>query len=423
MKQTNYKHWEKLDNTANLFPVIAGEHMTNTYRISCELNEMIDPNLLQQALDRVLPRFPGFNLRLHTGFFWYYLEENGRPAPRVHEEDTYPCRLIQPNRNNHYLFRVTYYRKRINLEVFHAIADGMGGTTFLRELTYQYLRLAHPELKKALGDGLSDETSLNREDSFLRNFRKSSPPKYKLDKAMEISGEKLPYNGFGVMTGFMSVSQIKKVAKETYHTTINDYIVAAFIYATYRNFPDKAYQRPIRVAVPVNLRPYFNSNTTKNFFVMVSAEFRPDKDDYSFEEIVDLTSRSLKEQMTRENLEAIFSFNVSNQKILVARAVPLPLKNIAMKAFYQKSAHANTTTITNIGRVTVEDAYKPYISSFFCFLPFSTGQNLKAAITSYEDKLALVFSSALTDTSIERDVFRQLTKDGIDVEIETNGVF
>lgn len=419
-----YIKWEKLDNAANLFPVIAGERMTNTYRISCVLNEEIDPELLQEAVDRLTPKIPGFNQRLRTGIFWYYFEENSRKPPRVTEESTYPCRLIHGNRNRNYLFRVTYYRNRINLEVFHAIADGMGGTNFLRELTYQYLRLAHPDLGEKLGDGLSDETSLNREDSFLRNFRKSSPSKYKTGRAFSIPGERLPYNGFGVIAGFLSVRELKAVTKEKYHTTINDFIVAAFIYATWKNFTGSvSKKRPIRVAVPVNLRPYFKSITTKNFFVMVSAEFIPEKEDYTFEEILEITEESLRTQMTRENLENIFSFNVSNQKILIARAVPLPLKNAAMKAFYQRSAYANTTTITNIGRVTVEEEYKPYIQSFYCFLPFSTGQNLKGAITSYEDTLALVFSTALEDTSIERDVFRLLSSEGIHVTVETNGLF
>lgn len=43
---------------------------------------------------------------------------------------------------------MTYYKNRINLEVFHVLTDGMGGINFLRELTYQYLRLTHPELAK-----------------------------------------------------------------------------------------------------------------------------------------------------------------------------------------------------------------------------------------------------------------------------------
>ena len=34
-----YRKWEKLDNSALLFPAIATETMTNTYRISCVLRE------------------------------------------------------------------------------------------------------------------------------------------------------------------------------------------------------------------------------------------------------------------------------------------------------------------------------------------------------------------------------------------------
>lgn len=50
--------WDKLDNTAHLFPVIAGEGMSNVYRICVVLKEEIKRELLQEALDTVLPLFP-----------------------------------------------------------------------------------------------------------------------------------------------------------------------------------------------------------------------------------------------------------------------------------------------------------------------------------------------------------------------------
>ena len=118
--------WDKLDNTAHLFPAIAGESRTNIYRISVTLKEEIQPDLLQEALDIVLPKFDGFNLRLRRGVFWFYFEENGKPAPKVKEENTFPCRYIKENRTRSYLFQVSYYGKRINLEVFHVLTDGMG---------------------------------------------------------------------------------------------------------------------------------------------------------------------------------------------------------------------------------------------------------------------------------------------------------
>ncbi len=122
-EKKSYKEirWERLDNTAHLFPVIAGESMSNVYRISVTLSELVEPALLQEALDIVLPKFDGFNLRLRQGIFWYYFEENGKPAPRVRQEHTFPCRFIHQNKNHSYMFRVTYYKYRINLEVFHVL--------------------------------------------------------------------------------------------------------------------------------------------------------------------------------------------------------------------------------------------------------------------------------------------------------------
>ena len=414
--------WERLDNTAHLFPVIAGENMSNVYRISVTLSELVEPELLQAALDIVLPKFDGFNLRLRQGIFWYYFEENNKPAPRVREEHTFPCRFIHQNKNQSYMFRVTYYKYRINLEVFHVLTDGMGGINFLKELTYQYLRLAHPELKEKVGDSLDSGTSLNREDSFLKNYKKSSAKGYQTKKAYLLKGERLPAGEFGVMHGYMPVEDLKKVCR-SYGVTINEYLVSVYVWSVYTEYMHgMASDKPIRVAVPVNLRPFFDSITTKNFFVMVSAEFHPVKDVYTFEEVLREVSESLRSQINREHLEKVFSYNVSNEKLLIARAVPLFLKNMAMRHVYRSSALANTTTITNIGNISVAEEYRPYVEQFHSFLAMSKGQHLKGNICSYGGTLVFSFSYDLADPSVQRGFFRKVASDGIPVEVESNGV-
>ncbi len=414
--------WDRLDNTAHLFPVIAGESMSNVYRISVTLSELIQPELLQQALDIVLPKFDGFNLRLCRGVFWYYFEENGKPAPRVREENTFPCRYIQQNKNHSYMFRVTYYKYRINLEVFHVLTDGMGGINFLKELTYQYLRLVHPELKEKVGDSLNSDTSMNREDSFVKNYKKSASKGYQTKRAYLIKGESLAPGEFGVMHGYMQIPQLKEVCHK-YGVSINEYLVGVYIWSVYtecmKGMPS---ERAIRVAVPVNLRPYFNSITTKNFFVMVSAEFHPTKDIYTFEEVLGIVRESLRSQINRENLEKLFSYNVSNQMNVFARAVPLFMKNMAMRFVYTTSALANTATVTNIGNIAVDAEYQPYVEMFHAFLAMSKGQHLKGTICSYGSTLVFSFSSDLADVSVQRGFFRKIAADGIAVEIESNGV-
>ena len=415
--------WDKLDNTAHLFPVIAGEGMTNVYRISVTLKEQVKQELLQEALERVLPWFDVFKVRIRYGVFWYYFETNQKPAPEVKEEYRYPCRFISPNRNRNYLFRVNYYKNRINLEVFHVLTDGMGGVTFLKELTYQYLRLAHPELQEKMGDGLCSDTSLNREDSYLKNYKKSHKKGYKTERAYLVKGEKLKPQVLGVMHGFMPVKALKKACNR-YGVSINEYLVASFLWSIYQEslhgMPSK---RPISSCVPVNLRPYFDSITMKNFFVIVSAVFHPTKERYSFEEVVQIVAKSLRSQINREHLENLFAYNVSNEKNFILRAVPLFIKNIAIRYVYHNSALANTTTVTNIGNIQVREEYQDYIGGFLAFLSMSEGQDIKGTICSYRDTLVFTISSSLTDVSVQRKFFRQLSEDGIPVKIETNGVY
>jgi len=414
--------WDKLDNTAHLFPIIAEESMSNVYRVSVALTEPVQPALLQRSLEIVLPRFDGFNMRLRRGVFWHYLEENGKPAPEVEEERSFPCRYIRPNRNNSYLFRVTYYKYRINLEVFHALADGMGAFNFLKELAYQYLRLLHPEIVCQTGDSLCSGTTLNREDSFLKHYRKTSKKIYKTERAYLIKGERLRKGEFGVMHGYIKIPALKELCRR-HSVSINEYLVATYIWSVYTEYlHGMPSAHPIRVAVPVNLRPYFHSTTTKNFFVMISAEFHPVEESYTFEQVLSTVSESLRNQLNAEHLERIFSYNVANQKNLFLSALPLPLKHIGMRHVYNRSALANTATVTNVGRIDVAEPYQPYIEMFYAYMAISKGQHIKGSICSYGASLVFTFSYDLVDPSLQRGFFRKLAQDGLQIEVESNGV-
>ena len=427
MLKTGIKHrelrWDKLDNTANLFPVIVSETVSNVFRISVTLKEDIDEELLQKALNKVLPYFDVFKSRMKKGIFWYYFETNRKPAPKVMPENTYPCLYINPYTNNEYQFRVTYFEKRINLEVFHVLTDGNGAFTFLKEITYQYLRFKYPELMKNSNDILQSETSLDREDSYLKNYKKSAKKTYKTEKAVIIKGEKLPVNHFGIIHGYIDLPQIKAVAKK-YGVTINQYLLGVFVWSVYREYlGGMPSENPISACVPVNLRPYFNSDTTKNFFAVVSAVFKPIKDNYTFEEVLEEVAKSLSNQINKENLEKIFSYNVSNEKNWAVRAIPLFVKNIAMKFVYKTSARANTTTITNLGIVNVVDEYRDYIDKFHTVLSMSKGQNIKGSVCTFNDVLVFTFSSAIRENFVQKAFFRKLVEDGINVSIESNGVY
>ena len=416
--------WGKLDNTALLFPVIANNSMTNVYRISVILKEEVDRIVLQEALNRLLPRFPMFRMRLKTGFFWYYFEESKKNPPIVREEYSFPGAYINKSKNNQFMFRVTYYGRRINLEVFHALTDGFGGVVFLKELTYQYLRIKYHDELWNEKDDLSSDVFLDQEDSYMKNYKDPGKDrqKYPKEKALVIKGDMFPKGEIAVIHINMSVKKLKEVSKR-YGVTINSFLVGAYVYAIYKDYLNgNKNDEPIICSVPINLRPIYNSHTLKNFFLMINATFKPEGSDHTLEEIIHTCDKCIKEAAVKENLDNIISYNVSNETNIMLRAVPLLIKNIAIKQVYDSVSH-NTTTLTNIGNLNFRDPYKDYVESCYCMLSMSDDQNIKCSVCSCNDIFTATFSSCLTDTGIQKCFAQTLSQEGIELTIETNGIY
>ena len=145
-KRTDKKTWRKLDNSAKIFPLQESNKYSTVFRYSAVLKETIDKEVLEKAVEKALIRYSAFKVRLRKGFFWYYLEDNPKKV-KVRKETYYPCKKINQKENNGYLFSVTYFEKKINIEIFHSLTDGNGGLIFFREIVYNYLDMQHKELQ------------------------------------------------------------------------------------------------------------------------------------------------------------------------------------------------------------------------------------------------------------------------------------
>jgi hypothetical protein len=60
------------------------------FRLSCELREEVNPELLQQAVDLTMKDYPYFRSVLRKGLFWYYLDSRDLPL-QVEEEKLPAC--------------------------------------------------------------------------------------------------------------------------------------------------------------------------------------------------------------------------------------------------------------------------------------------------------------------------------------------
>jgi NRPS condensation-like uncharacterized protein len=421
-RKSHQTKWRRLDNTAKIFPVIANENLSNVFRVSVTLKSVIVPEILQQALEEVLPWFDGFNVRLRRGFFWYYFESN-KKVPVIEREATYPCKYIDPRSNQQFLFRVSYYERRINLEVFHAITDGMGAINFLKELAYHYIELLKAkEYSKKITRRPSIECILDTEDSYLKNYKKKAKKTYSTKKAYQLKGELLYLDTISVIHGYVGLSTLKEKCKEK-GISVTKYLMSLLIWCIYEEYLNKQKQEePISINLPINLRSFFESTTTMNFFAVTAIELLSDGKDYTFEDVLHIVNKQMDENITKEKLEETISYNVSNEKKPFVRFAPLAIKYIALQLVYGRISRGNTMTLSNLGPIKVLPEFEEYIESFHFIIGVSKKQKMKCGVCSYKDKVVVSFSSVLGDTYLQRAFFRALTKEGIDVTIESNGV-
>ena len=414
-------NWHRLDNTANIFPVISHKRFSSVYRISVRLKQDIIPDLLAQALNETLPLFPNFCVRLKKGIFWYYFENNNK-QPLIEEEQFIPCGYIDPSLNNQFLFKVKYYKKRISLEVFHAITDGTGSIRFLKELTFRYLRLAHPQDQKlSLTDSCAIQNMSNIEDSYLINYEQRPRTKYNNQKSYAIKGDKLPLFAVGIIHGHIDIKNLLAICRKE-EVSITQYFSAVLIWSIYNEYLNrKPNPLPIMLTIPVNLRPYFSSTTMMNFFTLVLVGLKIRKSSYTFKEILDIVSKQFKEKITKKTLSDRISYNVSAEKNIFIRFFPLFIKNIALKVTYMRSSRASTMSFTNVGKIEVPQEYIPYINTFEVLLSANNAEPIKCSLCSFNDKAVVSFMSRLKDTSIQRAFFRKLAADGLNVTLESNG--
>lgn len=129
--------WYRLDNIGKFYSSRAGRSSQTVFRYSAELADGIDPDILQHALDHAIAQFPSFNVHLLNGMFWHYLEQSdGRPL--VEPEHLPICSRLHYGPKS-MLFRVSYFRNRVNLEVSHIISDGRGAINLFKSLLHAYI--------------------------------------------------------------------------------------------------------------------------------------------------------------------------------------------------------------------------------------------------------------------------------------------
>ena len=73
-KKTAPRIWYRLDLSAIVYPTLQRRDFSSVYRLSVLLKETVRPDVLQQAVDIALKRFPTYKVSMRKGLFWRYLK-------------------------------------------------------------------------------------------------------------------------------------------------------------------------------------------------------------------------------------------------------------------------------------------------------------------------------------------------------------
>ena len=414
-------YWRRLDNSAKIFPISAGKKYSTVFRLSVVLKENVNPRVLEKALQNALETYQSFKVRMKAGLFWYYLEHNPKD-PIIEEEKEYPCQYINPKTNNNYLFKVTYFEKKINIDIFHSLTDGNSAIQFFKEIVYQYIEI---EYAKEFKDKLRTDRKINfnAEDSYLKNYNKKVKNSSKSRKAYILKGRKIPFDAIRATHEIIDLTKLKEVSKEK-EVTITQLLTGVLIKAIYLgNMQEIKNNKPIKICVPVNLKKYFKSETINNFFSYITIVADSKKIDFTnLDEILKLVKNDFEELLKPEEIMKTMSANVKLGNNPIIRAVPLVLKTILVRLSYIEIRKYTTITYSNIGRIGMIGKYQDYIDYFLMLIAPESVEKIKCSTCSYEDKMFFTFTSILRQTNIE-DKFKNILEElGINVKIESNGV-
>lgn len=410
--------WNRLDNAAKIFPPTSNKQDTKVFRFSCQLTEWVQQEPLQQSVEKTLEAFPIFQSVLKHGLFWYYLEHS-EIVPVVEEEYRPPCGQIYDPSSRNLLFEVTYFRERINLEVYHALTDGTGALQFLKTLVCNYLNILHPELGEGLAAELEyDASAADRsEDSFSKYYNPGHKGKRSKERrSSQLKGIKVPEGRLKIVEGIMPVKEVLQLAK-SYHTTLTVLLTSMMLISFAEEIPLRKRKNPVILDVPVNLRNYFQSDTARNFFGVIRVGYNFSEGSGKLQDVIESVRAEFERELTEEKLAARMTALSRVEHNFAARAVPLILKDTILWAADRIGEAYTAGTISNIGKISMPEAAKPYIRRFDVFV---STEKLQACVCSYGSELTVSFTSAFKSTNVQKNFFRQLTKEGIRVEIQSN---
>lgn len=416
------RRWSRLDNASKIFLAARSSRDSKVFRLSCELREDVQAELLQQALDETLEDFPLFRSCLRRGIFWYYLEDCA-DRPLVQEEKDLPCSpLYRPDKPG-LLFRVLYYRRHIHLEVFHSLTDGTGALWFLQALLVRYLVL---EKGRALTE--EEQQFLNppyleqmNEDSFSRLFshqsrkQRTKAPRKKRS-VYRVKGSRTPDKRLNIVEFQLSLKEALARSKAL-DVTLTIYLTALFVQGVFQRMPECEKDKQLTISVPINLRKRYGSYSARNFFAAVTLQLQPEGLESGLTTICRRLSEELQKKSSAEFLDRHLAQLQAYEENPFLRIMPRVLKDPILAFFNHRGNRGISLSISNLGQLKLPSGLMPELEAASLAVAV---QRPQLCCISSGDVLTVVLLSPFLERDWQELTLNLLRAEGFTVSSDAN---
>ena len=402
--------WYPLDHAAKIYPLSMSLKRMPVFRLSGYLREPVIPEILQMSLTYTMKRFPYFATTIKSGFFWHYLDSAMRRFA-VRPETKMPCAVMRVNAGASPSLRVVYYDNRVSVEFFHILTDGLGGSVFLRTLLREYLRMLghHIPATEGIFSAGSPPEPKEWHDDFITGDRSRKARGFMDRRARQMHGALAYERPCRVLHYNLSVAALLQKAREKGCTVTA--LMMGYLYLACKEAAASCRgRRKIQIQMPVNMRKFYPSHTLRNFSMYCSIKLHPDEIT-TLAAILPRITAQMREGGSKKNLDR--TMHLSRRLVRLLRFVPLIIKRpIAYLIYGSLGDPLFTTTLSNLGTVSLPAEMAPFVEKFDFVLGPPISNRAVCALCSYEDHAVFTVTKNTQLPTFENALYRLLTEDG-----------
>jgi NRPS condensation-like uncharacterized protein len=289
------------------------------------------------------------------------------------------------------------------------VAEGIGGSIFLKSLIAEYLLIRYDVSNRCISDKVTIEelSEKNSSSDAYQDIVSSSGRLVQSSNSYLIEGskdDKLHISEFSFKTD-------KVLALASLHgVTLTALLTSVLAAALFDLQQHSKKRQTICLSIPVDLRRRFNRNTLRNFSVPISIYAKSSGKTSDFGELCQSFQDQLRTNSTKEKLSSLVTSYVKLGKLGGNSFFPLSLKKWLVQLFFSIAKGRNCMTFSNLGVWQIPNAMKPYVKQFSMSLSTKPHTPYSCGVVSAGNVLTVTFTRSIKEPLLEKRFLNMLKK-------------